>query len=440
MSRNRIIYNVEGVGIGPSPASGAHWINTDTTFGDTTGDLNLIQPMSRVQSVSYGINVQRAEIKELGKRSTVARPIVNYPTVDLTINYLQNGVYNEKALGFCSNYTEIEGSSSGIAHYANNSGVFLLSGLVDRSTTRETNGLNWPYLSNDIRNIFVGIETEGNDVNLSYYSSIHPRAKNVSVVGFGNCYLNHYQAKASVGGLPNATVSFTCENMAVYSSGYNAPLPALSPKSGLVIPTRTFTLPNYYWGDGLVSVVVPGNITATITQIPQETSVLAIQGTGSVQLPKSSVLDLGSSFTDIKLQSYNIDLTIPRYPLQNLGYKLPLDREVTFPVYATVTFDAIVGDSQTGRLNNLVNNDDDYNITIKLQNPTNNRYRGTAVRYDFLGAKFESLNYRNQIGEQKTASFSFATELDPDDLTKGLFMSGLLNVDGFSTLYGLIAV
>ena len=96
-----------------------------------------------------------------------------------------------------------------------------------------------------------------------------------------------------------------------------------------------------------------------------------------------------------------------------------------------------MGDLQTGSVENLTNKNLDYNIAIKLKNPSNAANpQKVAVQYDFRKAKFESINYSNQIGGQEMASLTYKTEIDPDDLTKGFFISGLLNVSGIQTLQG----
>lgn len=436
MPRNRIIYAEQGVFIGPAHASGAHWINTDKSFGDTTGNINLIQPLNRVQSLDYTINVQRTNILQLGKQSILTNQIVNHPTVDINISYLQNSCFNEWAAGFNVNYTRLAGTNEGIARYTNNFGVFLLSGFTTRTNSRESNGLDWPYLYKDQRNIFVGTELAGNEVNYpSTNDNFHPSGKRIVTIGFGNCYITNYRSQARVNEFPIVNIEYIGENMVTYLSGYSCPIPALSPESGLPIPNRTFHLPTNYQGDSVLSVVRPGDITIDFTQLPKQNEVLAIYGTGITGGLHTKITDLGFNFTDLKIQSYTIDIPVPRRPMEMLGYRLPIDREVTYPIVTNLTFEAIVGDTQTGRLDNLINKDDDYNITIKLRNPSAYSTPGIAIRYDFLKAKLSNIAYESQIGGQVTTTFTFITELDSDDLTKGVFMSGSLNVDPDKTIF-----
>ena len=49
------------------------------------------------------------------------------------------------------------------------------------------------------------------------------------------------------------------------------------------------------------------------------------------------------------------------------------------------------------------------------------------IRYAFNSAKLDGFNYDTSIGENKQFTASFSTEIDPDDLSKGLFISGFLS-------------
>jgi len=51
------------------------------------------------------------------------------------------------------------------------------------------------------------------------------------------------------------------------------------------------------------------------------------------------------------------------------------------------------------------------------------------LRYSFVGAKLESFDYSTDIGSNKVFSASFKTEIDPDDQSKGFFMSGVLGAE-----------
>jgi len=258
MSRNREIYQIWSVYIGGNNSSGYNQINSagilNNDFPAPGTNHNLITPITRVQSANYSVNINRVEVKQLGKLGLIARPIIDPPTVNLSLDYLQNGVYNEFEIGFNTNYTIEIGQNSGLARYTNNTGVFILSGFVDRSDTRQIDlgsGLfmaQHPFISKDKRNLYIAVAPEGQDLNNDfYYSGIDPNSPLLHTYSFGNCYLTNYSTNASVGNFPKCNVSYICENMQINMSGSGVLSPYLDPKTRL--PTGNVSLYQlHFWG------------------------------------------------------------------------------------------------------------------------------------------------------------------------------------------------
>ena len=97
----------------------------------------------------------------------------------------------------------------------------------------------------------------------------------------------------------------------------------------------------------------------------------------------------------------------------------------------------------SGSLIDLINLNQDYNFTITLGMPKTCATANTGepihagvtpfetrenelIRYSFNKAKLDGFNYDTSIAENKQFTASFSTEIDPDDLSKGLFISGFL--------------
>lgn len=439
MSRIRNIYQVENVFTGPSPGSGMHFLNVSGVFNNQVSDLNgqnfnLIKPLARIQSVSYEISRENFDILQLGQRGIKHRLPINSPTINLNFDYIQFGVINELRCGLYANYSQNYVPFSGEPYFSGFS-QSLIKGFVTRSLQRSNNDLMYPYDYRDKRNIFVAIGREGNDLNrqTGVYQEIDVNASGYSVYGFGNCYLSSYKCQASVSDFPKASISYVCENMVFYLSGSGAEIPALQPINALPYSGIKFAIPSSFQGTGSLSTLRPGDITFSITSLPQITGDTAVYrgGTGISRSAYSDVFNLGVDVSDYKIQNYSIDLTLPREPLNSLGYRLPIDRKVKFPVFANLNLSAVIGEGQSGSFIDNLNKNDDYNITIKLRNPSNKGIPPgqVAIQYDLLRAKLGSLSFESNIGSNKTVNLSFITELDVDDLTKGLFVSGLLNVD-----------
>ncbi len=71
----------------------------------------------------------------------------------------------------------------------------------------------------------------------------------------------------------------------------------------------------------------------------------------------------------------------------------------------------------------------DFNeSTIPPAQEFKNQASQTAIRYDFLKAKFLSSSFQTNINQSRVGTFNFSAEIDPDDLNHGLFISGLLNI------------
>lgn len=442
MSRNRVIYGVEGLFVGPPGSTGYHAINylgsgiDDYSNAALISGHNLLKQIDRVQSLSYSINTDKQEITHLGKRGLIDRPIIISPTVELSFDYLINSVKNEARLGLNVNYSQFEGLLSGRA-YETGGYLSLISGLIARDIFYPTGDPYFPPNYRDKRNLFFVVGQEGQDLlkqspnkedftTGTWYQGINSGNSGYHVISFGNSYLTSYRTAAAINSLPVASVGFLAENVKWDSSGLSN-IPGLYAENRTEITDKRFYIPAIL-DEGGPPVLLPGDIT------------LDISATG-----ENKIVDLGVDFTGISIQNYDIGFSLQREPLDSLGYKLPIDRQINFPVLVDFNFGVLVGDSQTGSLVGFINKNQEYNAKIKLKKPCywgsgvvltgafNDGIQGylhhTVIQYDLKRLKFNNVGYSNQIGNNTTANFSFSTELDPDDLTKGWFISGLLNIE-----------
>lgn len=426
MPRNRNIYQVQAVYVGPAPSTGYHFLSGAGTLNNAYTDLgnnnNLIKHIPRVQNASWGFNIDYQRISELGKRGLVSEEIINNPTVNMSFSYLNHGVINDLRLGFLENYE----TSSG-PFYQNNYGTFLLSGFVTREMIQPASSPYWPLSYRDRRNIFMVFTEEGKDVARQTYYKTDPDAANFNVFGFGDCYINSYSTRGAVGTFPTTTVSYVCENIQVSQSGSGVNIPAVNKQSGLPITDKNFSIPSTYEGLGNVSVLLPGDMNLSFQSAPKMTGILAMYGTGYAGSLTSNIVDIGVKFSDIKVQSYELNIPLERQPLYSLGFKNAVDRRIVFPLVATLGVNCFYGDLETGNLAYLRKNNVDYNVSLVIDNPPNADVQGVAFQYDLRRAKLNSVNYSSDIGPPATVSLLFSVELEPEDLTKGLFISGALN-------------
>ena len=153
MKKNRVIYNSQAVYIGPSPASGYHFINAAGQLNNETNfavdNYNLIKRINGITNFDYNITLPREEFKQLGKSKIADNTIINNPTVEVNFEYYLNGVTNEARMGFNVNHEYSDVSKSGQLAFPNNFSNFIFSGLNIFDTSGPT--LESPFWPGDNR-------------------------------------------------------------------------------------------------------------------------------------------------------------------------------------------------------------------------------------------------------------------------------------------------
>lgn len=403
MSRNRTIYQTESLFVGPSPATGTHFWNKDhylqtSTQNPITG--SLVRELHRVQSANYSYSFNYTDVNQYGELAAIDRIILDQPTVSLDFTYLSANMQNETNLGFTM--------SSG-------SWVSCISGILSKQE--------------DERNYFIKTVDEGADV----YAN--DDITEGTVIAIGNGFISSYSAEGSVGNFPTVSVNVEALNMNWDGSVSGVNIPAVNPVDGTAITAYKYSLPvgissptGVYggFGDDLSSA---GDADLTISALRPGDITVNIYDTGTT----TAYNDGGASISDWKLQSYNISVDLSREPLLKLGSKYAFSREIQFPLNATCSLTADVGDMTTGSLVTLLNNDQAYDVVININK---NGTSATAVQYQLRNAKLESQDFSSSIGSNKSVTMNFTTQIGgPTQTTVGLFMSGFHNPTN-STSYG----
>jgi len=438
MAQQRVIYNCQALYVGPAPETGYNFI--PYTGGNPTNDdsniyqkLNLLHSIDRIQSVSYAIDAPHTNLNQINKRGLLAREIINYPTVDLNFNYLLCGTKNEARLGLNVNYPRFQYPLEGAPYYEDNLNVSLLSGFFEKNKNRKLKSPTQDFAVNqyrDCRNIYVAVNQEGRDMDQSYfkenfteadlYQGIDPNAPDYHIISFGNCYLNSYSTNGAVGSFASASASYTAYNIGFDMSGSGFMAPDIETKSGTLRNDSKVSIPRVLAQEGYSALKA-----------------------GDIKITTDSFSGLGVDFDKLHLQSYSIEVNLNKQPLENMGYKFPVDNRPTCPVFASLELNGIVESGNSGSLVDLVSINSGYDFTIKVD-PTSCTGNTTApvnagaipinrndeaLRYSFVGAKLENFGYDTAIGNNKVFSASFNVEIDPDDRSKGFFISGVLGAE-----------
>lgn len=400
MPQNRIIYNVQDLYVGPP--------RNDVAL--LLPEQHLLQRIYRVQSIDWGINVNRNDYKELGDRNLLNITPISQPDINFNYEYLLAGVSNEVKMGLDVNWNY----TGTPAIHQGNTGVSLISGFADDNRT------------SDKRNFYVAINHSGSDSHAAYptffttgYSGyslssfIDPLSPSYHLISFVNSYLVGLSYSFGVGDFPRARASYVSDGIFYNTSGsgVNVPIIRSNLKSGEYSNYKV-AIPKHY-NDSLPAALRHGDVTFNLLST----------GYGTLR-------DLGLDIGDAKLQNCSIDISIPREKLQFLGSYYPVDRPIIYPVPVTMSLDYIIGDLGSGNLVDLINNDYEFNASISVRNSLATPFTGqhTAILMDLKRAKLLSINNSTSIGSNKIANLVFKTELNPSDLSRGLFISGIIPI------------
>lgn len=256
MPRNRIIYQSEGLFVGPTGAlpSGA--------------SLTGIQ---RVQSVNHTETINRTNVLQFGRLSQLDRIITQAPNVTLNFeSYLVNAI-NAKRLGFLT-----DGSANTVGN--------ILSGYTDS------------------QNYYIGLAPDGTDL---------VGTTGAGAFGFGNGFITNATWQGAVGDLAKENYTIEALNYHVYdiSSGN---VPTINPLTGLELTGINFVLPVATTGTATsVAAIKHGDITATITDtLGFLTSNLHIQSFNiTAPLAREDILQLGTQFPFAKVITFPVTVT-----------------------------------------------------------------------------------------------------------------------------------
>lgn len=363
MSTTRVIYQAEGLYVSPSPSTGFHYVG-----GTVDQTRNLVSGLNRVQDISYGFTIPLKDVNQFGELAAIDRIPIDQPTVNLSFSYLQNGLYNEKLLGF-----------------------YISSGTQVSAINNFLNG------SQDDKNYFIRTTSIGQDL-------VAANATNDFVFGIGNGFISSYSTEGSVGNFPKSSITVEGLNMEMEQNISGNPIPAVDPTNGTAL-ALTYQLPILLSGPA-------GN--------PALSGISALRpGDINVSLDYNGG---GVDTTDWKVQSYTLNYGISRDPQLKLGSKYAFARLIRYPLNVSCSITANVGDQKTGSLIELVNNNANYNVTIDIKKAGTST---TVCNYQLKGAKLESQNFSSSIGSSKSVVLSFSTQISASGQTSiGAFMSG----------------
>ena len=366
MARKRVIYQSEALFVTSTGLVDSN--GTDYDMHHTNELLNTPETgtqLMRVQEANYSFDMNRTDVNQFGNLAAIDRVIIEQPTVSLDFSYYVSSGENEGNLGF----------------------------NLDGRTTAINNFLN---ATEDVKNYYIYIQNEGSDASDGATGS-------AKAIGLGNGTLTNYTLDAAVGDMPTASLTAECFNMRFYDA-VTGQKPSVRITDG-AMQGGDFRLTQPTSGDGY-SCLRHGDISCWLS------------GTQ------------GLVTGDLKLQNFSLGLGIDREPIQRLGTKFNFSREIVFPVTPTLSFDAVMGDIEAANLADLVNTSDpEYNLMIRMNKPggtaaeIEDAYTNNALSIYFKGAKIDNQSFTSNIGDNKTVSMSWSTQIGgATDTVHNVFM------------------
>jgi hypothetical protein len=432
MSRSRVTYQTQALYTGPAPSTGLHFMDIYGTYSNDIAKMatgspelcNLVQQLNRVNTFSFEFEAARTNVQKLGRQALVDQPAIEPPSINLSFTWMASNMRNEARLGFKTNFPKFYAPFSGQPFYTDNFSVNVLEGFSNQVRNHHAKAatinedLEYPRKYQDQRNLFLNVMPEGRDAKDS--SPTGTPSQNVNTFVFTDCFITSYTAAAQVGNVPTVNVSYTAENVQYQTDGSGI-VPCLDPRTREPKNDIAFLLPEMS-GENMPNVLTPGDVSVEILSTGYGPST-------------DDIKDVGLKFSDMKLQSYNLRMDFEREPLRSLGFKGLIDRPVNFPTFATLGFQTIVGEMETGSLIALLNKDHTYDITIRLKDSrrvcTNLPVlpeEATAIRYDLKGARFQGISWEESISQPFTANLNYSCEINPEDAPhgKGVYFSGVV--------------
>ena len=368
MAKNRVIYQSDALFVSQdveSAVSGEH------------------AQLRRVQSANYSFNVARQDVNQFGQLARIDSIILEAPTVSFDMSYFLGDGFNEMALGF-------------------KNGASLNKGFISGQIS-STSG----------QNFYILTAPEGIDSNFNTSSNLY------STVGIGNAFLTDYSLEASVGSIPVVSCSFEGTNMnaqagvsgsSVAEQGYSGFSGAgIDPILGTPLAAQqSIILPPASPGTGasIPSALRPGDISLSFANADGD-----------------SIVDLDGDDA-AHVQSVSMSIPMSRTPIDRLGTRFSFARVVDFPITPTLSVSAIVSETQTRALTDIINADD-FIPSVQLEFRNSDAANTTMAAYKMTKLKLDSEAFSSSIGPNKSVDLTFSLSIGgPDDSENNVFFSG----------------
>lgn len=102
-----------------------------------------------------------------------------------------------------------------------------------------------------------------------------------------------------------------------------------------------------------------------------------------------------------------MSIPLARTPIDRLGSRFSFARVVDFPITPTLAVSAIVSDTQTRALTDIIN-DDGFISSMQFTFKDSDTNKTPRASYKLKNVKLDSESYSSSIGPNKTVDLSFS--------------------------------
>jgi hypothetical protein len=193
-------------------------------------------------------------------------------------------------------------------------------------------------------------------------------------------------------------------NLRVYATASGTDnIPAINPLNGRPVTGVPFVLPSAVASDSLSQVSA------------LQTSDLTLEISGLI----------GVNQSNLKIQSFNMDIPMARQPMMRIGNKFPFSRELDWPVKTNFSISAELGELKDGSLSDILCETGVYTINVSIANPDYLGNGSRAIVYKFCGARLLKQNIISDINSSVKFQAEFEAYIGAlNDQTNVLFISG----------------
>lgn len=343
-----------------------------TYFGATEEtDPSSMQNLHNITSVDFSWSQNKQDVLTYGKLASRDRVSVDPPEVPLNFSYYLGAGINEYAMGFA----------------------------VD------TNESTLKYLLNktkDEKNYYVFIAPEGADAE-----GLGGASTGCGVIGIGNGFINSYSIEASVGDFPTVSVGVQGLNVKSYTGGVNQSVPAVNTTNGNELTGVIFTIP-------------------TIERYAAPSIEPHVLRPGDVSVSLSNAGGLFYNYTLPDVQSVRVGFDLNRAPLNKLGSRFSISKEIQFPINVNFEVSMLAKDLTTGSLANFLCSTGLYNALVYFKYNTCSGNGANAFIVELKNISLEGQQWSTQAGsDPQTLTTTWVGQIGgTGDLSNGLFMSG----------------